>query len=60
MVNRLNEEVGKILQSRDALDRLATEGSEPIGRFTDHFAGFLKAQDAKWGKIVKESGAKVD
>jgi tripartite-type tricarboxylate transporter receptor subunit TctC len=60
VVNRLNEEVGKILQSRDALDRLATEGSEPIGGSPEYFAGFLKAQNAKWGKIVKESGAKVD
>jgi tripartite-type tricarboxylate transporter receptor subunit TctC len=60
VVSRLNAEVGKILQSPDALDRLATEGSEPIGGSPEYFAGFLKAQDAKWSRIVKESGAKVD
>jgi tripartite-type tricarboxylate transporter receptor subunit TctC len=60
VVNRLNAEVGKILQNRDALDRLATEGSEPIGGSPEYFAGFLKAQSMKWGKVVKESGAKVD
>jgi tripartite-type tricarboxylate transporter receptor subunit TctC len=60
VVNRLNAEVGKILQSPDALDRLATEGSEPIGGSPEYFAGFLKAQDAMWSRIVKESGAKVD
>lgn len=59
-VNRLNAEVGKILQSREALERLATEGSEPIGGSPEYFAEFLKAQNAKWGKIVRESGAKVD
>ncbi len=60
VVNRVNAEVGKILQSREAIDRLATEGSEPIGGTPEYFAGFLKAQTAKWSKIVKESGAKVD
>jgi len=60
VVNRVNAEVVKILQSREALDRLATDGSEPIGGSPEYFASFLKAQDAKWGKIVRESGAKVD
>ncbi len=60
VVNRLNAEVVKILQSREALDRLATDGSEPIGGSPEYFAAFLKAQDTKWAKIVKESGAKVD
>ena len=60
VVNRVNAEVGKILQSREAIDRLATEGSEPIGGTPEYFATFLKAQTAKWSKIVKDSGAKVD
>ena len=57
VVNRLNAEVVKILQSREVLDRLATDGSEPIGGSPEFF---VRAQDAKWGKIVRESGAKVD
>jgi tripartite-type tricarboxylate transporter receptor subunit TctC len=60
VINRVNAEVGKILQTREAIDRLATEGSEPIGGTPEYFADYLKAQTAKWSKIVKESGAKVD
>jgi tripartite-type tricarboxylate transporter receptor subunit TctC len=60
VLDRVNTEVAGILKTRDAVDRLATEGSEPIGGTAEYFAAFLKAQNTKWGRIVKESGAKVD
>jgi tripartite-type tricarboxylate transporter receptor subunit TctC len=58
--DRVNAEVVSILQSREAIDRLATEGSEPMGGTPEFFAAFLRTQNATWGKIVRDSGAKVD
>jgi len=60
VVNRVNAEIARILQSRDALDRLAAEGSDPLGGSPEKFAEFLKSENVKWSRIVKDSGAKVD
>lgn len=60
IVSRIHAEVGRILQSRDVLDRLATEGSEPFSGNSERFAEFLKSETAKWSGLVKSSGARVD
>jgi tripartite-type tricarboxylate transporter receptor subunit TctC len=31
-----------------------------VGNTPDQFAAFIKAETAKWAKVVKESGATVD
>jgi tripartite-type tricarboxylate transporter receptor subunit TctC len=60
MVARLNAEIGKILQMPDVVDRLRGLGIAIDGGTPESFAAFLRAEHAKWGKIVKASGAKVD
>jgi len=59
-VARLNAEIGKILQMPDVVDRLRGLGIAIDGGTPASFATFLRAEHAKWGKIVKASGAKVD
>jgi tripartite-type tricarboxylate transporter receptor subunit TctC len=60
IVSRLNAEVARALQSREMSERLASEGSEPMGGSPARFAQFLRDEGAKWSAIVKASGAKVD
>jgi len=60
IVNRLNAEVVKVLPLPEVKDKLAGDGSE-FGRNTpEEFAVFLKEEIAKWGKVIKVSGAKVE
>jgi len=40
--------------------RLASEGGDTLGGSPERFAAFLAAEHAKWGRVVRESGAKVD
>jgi tripartite-type tricarboxylate transporter receptor subunit TctC len=34
--------------------------AEPVGNTPEEFAAYLKAEIAKWGKVIRESGATVD
>ena len=60
IVARLNAELTRLMQSKEMRDRLATMGIEPMTSTPAEFGEFLKSEIAKWAKVVKESGAKVE
>ena len=51
---------GKIINQPDVRERILSEGAEPVGSTPEQFRVFMLADLAKWAKIVKESGAKLD
>ena len=57
---RLNAEVVKLLQAADTKRRFADLGAEPWGTTPEAFRTFLQNDIAKWEKVVKASGAKVE
>jgi tripartite-type tricarboxylate transporter receptor subunit TctC len=60
IVTRLHDEIVKILQRPDVKDVIASDGGEPVGNTPEEFRKFLDADVAKWAKLVKESGAKLN
>ena len=60
VVTRLHAEFVKILNRPDIRDRIVLDGSEPAGTTPEDFRQFMLADLAKWAKLVKESGAKLD
>ena len=60
VVQHLNSEINKILRSADFQAKLAGVGFEPVGGSTKEAADYLKAELAKWAKVVKETGTKVE
>jgi len=52
--------VDKALKNPDMAKKFAELGAEPGTLSGDAFGDFLKSETAKWGKVVKESGAHVD
>jgi len=61
IVARLNAEIVRALNAKDMRERLEKMGAEPPANNTpEHFAAFIRAEAAKYAKVVKESGAKVD
>ena len=57
---RLNEEFVKVLKRPDVRERIVSDGAEPVGSTPEEFHRFMQADLAKWAKLVKESGAKLD
>ena len=60
VVQHLNSEINKILRSADFQAKLAGVGFEPVGGSTKEAADYLKTELAKWAKVVKETGTKVE
>src|SRR5216117_3312965 len=60
IVARLHDEFVKVLNRPDVRERIVADGSEPAGTTPEEFRLFMLADLAKWAKLVKESGAKLD
>jgi len=60
IVTRLHEELAKVLGQPEVRERIVADGSEPIGSTPGEFRQFMLADLAKWAKVVKQSGAKLD
>jgi tripartite-type tricarboxylate transporter receptor subunit TctC len=60
IVNRIQQETAKALQSPMVRERLLAQGAIPGGQSPAEFASFIAAETKKWAQVVKVSGAKVD
>ena len=60
IVSKLNAEVVRIVGLADVKRNLASQGADPLVMTPDEFGAFMKAETAKWAKIVKASGARAD
>jgi tripartite-type tricarboxylate transporter receptor subunit TctC len=60
IVTRLHGEVVKILRAPDNAKRLQDLGLDAGGMAPEELSAFMRAEIPRLGKIVKESGAKVD
>ncbi|WP_439683647.1 Tripartite-type tricarboxylate transporter, extracytoplasmic receptor component TctC [Cupriavidus oxalaticus] len=59
-IQRIRQEVARALNAPAVRERLQAQGAEPVGNTPEQFAALIRAETAKWAKVVKDSGAKVD
>ncbi len=60
VLERLNAEVNKIINSSEVKEGWAKQGAYPMGMSIDRFDKFLRDEIVKWRKVVQVSGAKAD
>ena len=60
LVARLNGDLVAVLGTVDMKERLSSLGAEPAPMTPDDFGRYVRDEIAKWSKVVRESGAKVD
>jgi len=56
VIQTINREMVKALQSKDIKDKLASEGAEPAGSTPAEFANLIKNDFDKWSKVATSSG----
>ena len=60
IITKLHAGVVRALQNPDVRQRLLNDGAEPVGNSPEEFATYLRAETAKWAKVVQAAGIKPE
>ncbi len=60
IVKRLSDEINRIVKTSDLAQAMAAQGTSPVSNTPEEFAAFIKSEQVKFSKLVKESGIKLD
>ena len=58
MAKRMNEDINKVMQMPDVMEKLAASGAQDGGGSTEKFGEFVQTEQIKWARIIKEGGVK--
>lgn len=56
IVNRMQQEIARVLLVPETRDYLIQQGAEPVASTPEQFAAFIKSEAAKWSKVIKAAG----
>ena len=60
VIDKLNAEVAKVLKTPEMRERMTGLGTEIVANSPEQFAQYLREETAKWSKIVKDAGIKLE
>jgi tripartite-type tricarboxylate transporter receptor subunit TctC len=60
IVAKLAHDIATVASEKEFADRLTAQGAAPATMSPADFTIFVRAENAKYGRLVKESGAKVE
>ncbi|HET7729273.1 MAG TPA: tripartite tricarboxylate transporter substrate binding protein [Usitatibacter sp.] len=60
VIAKLNGEITRILALPDVRERFLAQGVEPVGSTPEQFGEHIRAQMAKWRKVVEDAGVKAE
>jgi tripartite-type tricarboxylate transporter receptor subunit TctC len=59
-VSALNREIVRAIETQDVRDRLAAAGVEPKSSSPEELDALLKSEVARWGRIIRDSGVRLE
>jgi tripartite-type tricarboxylate transporter receptor subunit TctC len=60
IVGRLHDEIVRAIKDPQFAERMHGLGLELYGTTPEEFAQFIKSENAKWAKVIKATGARID
>jgi tripartite-type tricarboxylate transporter receptor subunit TctC len=58
IIERLNAEIVRALNSPDLRERLVSQGADPVGNTPEQYTAFMQNEIAKWAKVIQAAGIK--
>ncbi len=60
LIQRLNHEIGRVLDRQDVKERFNNIGVETMGGTPEQFAAKVKSETLKWGKVIRDAGIRAE
>jgi tripartite-type tricarboxylate transporter receptor subunit TctC len=60
VITKLNGEIVRIVQLADVREKLAAQGAEPLTGTPEHAGAFVRSEIARWAKVVKAAGIRLE
>jgi tripartite-type tricarboxylate transporter receptor subunit TctC len=60
IIAKLHADAARVLRSPESREYFTAHGAEPGGESPEEFAALIRAEHAKWGKLVREAGIKAE
>ena len=60
IASRLHTEIVRIVNTAEVKERLAGMGTDVVSNTPEQFAAYIKSEIAKWAKVIKDTGVKLD
>jgi tripartite-type tricarboxylate transporter receptor subunit TctC len=60
VITRLHAESVKALRAPDVVERLSSQGAEPVGNTPEEFTAFVRSEISKWATLVKAANMRTD
>ena len=60
IVDRLNAELRKLVDTDEVKQRIHAEGGDPLTSSPDEYAADIDREETKWGALVRKLGLKVE
>jgi tripartite-type tricarboxylate transporter receptor subunit TctC len=60
VIDRLQQEIARILQTKEMQDDAVTMGSRTGGERPEEFAAYVRSEMQRWGKVIKDANIKIE
>ncbi len=60
VIARLNAEAVRALRAPDVVDKLSSQGAEPVASSPEEFTAFVRGEISKWAELVKAANMRTD
>jgi tripartite-type tricarboxylate transporter receptor subunit TctC len=60
IASRMSSEIGRILRHPEVVERLTGEGAEPVASTPEAFGEYLRAELARWSRVGREAGIRIE
>jgi len=60
IIARLNAEHGKVMTAPASRERIIGAGFDPMTSTPQQFADFIKSENVRWGKVIREAGIRAE